>query len=147
MVRHFQVQRTDDIESISTTVYEDLTQKNWVVSWNAIAEPNFILTDSILKVPVRCFCGDPLVSLSYGLFATYVVVAGDNPSTVATTFNTTEAVVMRYNPSVNWNSSSSTAQYAFIPVTGNPHLSLHFHQFDITYKLHKHENWRILVTS
>lgn len=114
---NYQVQRTDDIESISSTVYEDLTQKNWVVSWNAIAEPNFILTDSVLKIPVRCFCGDPLVSLSYGLFATYVVVAGDNPSTVASNFNTTEAVVMRYNPSVNWNSSSSTAQYAFIPVT------------------------------
>lgn len=116
---NYQVQRTDDIEWITSTIYEDLTQKDWVATWNAINEPSFILTDSILKIPVRCSCGDPLVSLSYGLFATYVVEAGDNPSTVAANFNTTEAVVTRYNPSVNWNSSSSTAQYAFIPVTDN----------------------------
>jgi len=113
----FQVQRADDIESITSTAYEDLTQKNWVASWNALADPNFILTGADLKIPVKCFCGDPSVSLSYGLFLTYLVAGGNKLSSLASEFNITEALLRNYNPSVNWN-DSQTEQYAFIPVTG-----------------------------
>jgi LysM repeat protein len=112
----YQVQRSDDIESITSTVYEDLTQKNWVATWNALADPNFILTGADFKIPVKCFCGNPSVSLSYGLFLTYVLAGGHNLSSLASEFNTTEALLRNYNPSVNWN-DSQTVQYAFIPVS------------------------------
>lgn len=112
--------RADDIESIASSVYQDLTQENWVATWNALADPNFILTGEDLKIPVKCFCGDPSVSLSYGLFVTYTVVVGGgggNLSRLASEFNTSEALLRSYNPSVNWN-GSQTEQYAFIPVQG-----------------------------
>lgn len=70
-----------------------------------------------MKIPVQCFCGDPRVSLGYGLFLTYVVAActAGNVSGLASNFNTSEALLRVYNPLVVWN-NSQPEQYAFIPV-------------------------------
>ncbi|KAG0581639.1 hypothetical protein KC19_4G267900 [Ceratodon purpureus] len=113
----YQVQRADSIERIANTVFEDLTQTSWIGTWNKLPDINFILSGDTFKIPVKCFCGDPNVSLSYGLFLTYVVVAGAgaNLSRLALEFNTSEGLLMGYNPSVNWN-GSTVDQYAFIPV-------------------------------
>jgi hypothetical protein len=113
----FQVQRADTVELIAGTVFEDLTQASWIGTWNGLPDINFILTGDTFKVPVKCFCGDPSVSLGYGLFLTYPVAAGGNLSSLASDFNTSEALLVGYNPSVNWN-GSKVDQYAFIPVTG-----------------------------
>lgn len=100
-------------------MFADLTETNWIGAWNALPDTNFILTGDNFKIPVKCFCGDPNVSLSYGLFLTYVVAAGarGNLSGLASDFNTSEALLRKYNPSVNWN-GSKVDQYAFIPVKG-----------------------------
>lgn len=111
----YQVQRADTVELIAGTVFEDLTQASWIGTWNGLPDINFILTGDTFKVPVKCFCGDPSVSLGYGLFLTYPVAAGSNLSSLASDFNTSEALLVGYNPSVNWN-GSKVDQYAFIPV-------------------------------
>lgn len=78
-----------------------------------------------MKIPVQCFCGDPRVSLGYGLFLTYVVAASTagNVSGLASNFNTSEALLRVYNPLVVWN-NSQPEQYAFIPVAGTRFLSI-----------------------
>ena len=108
----------DDLEQIASNVFEDLTQPSWIGAWNAIPDLNFILTGNRLQVPVKCFCGDPAVSLRFGLFLTYVVSdAGANVSSMAAEFNTSEALLMWYNPGLDWNGSKAI-QHAFIPVKG-----------------------------
>lgn len=114
----YQVQRANTVHFIANTVYEDLTQQSWIGTWNALPDLNFIMSGDYLKIPVKCFCGDPSVSMGYGLFLTYVVAAGagGNLSGLASDFNTSEALLRRFNPSVLWN-DSQPEQYAFIPVT------------------------------
>jgi chitin elicitor receptor kinase 1 len=113
----YQVQRTNTIGFISKTIYKDLTKETWIGYWNGIPDLNFIETGTSMKIPVQCFCGDPRVSLVYGLFLTYVVAAGTagNVSGLASNFNTSEALLRVYNPLVVWN-NSQPEQYAFIPV-------------------------------
>ncbi|XP_024375990.1 chitin elicitor receptor kinase 1-like isoform X1 [Physcomitrium patens] len=116
MFKH-QVQRTNTIGFISKKIYEDLTKETWIGYWNGIPNLNFIETGTSMKIPVQCFCGDPRVSLGYGLFLTYVVAActAGNVSGLASNFNTSEALLRVYNPLVVWN-NSQPEQYAFIPV-------------------------------
>ena len=124
------------MEFIAGTVFEDLTQTSWIGSWNSVPDTNFILTGDNFSIPVKCFCGDPNVSPSYGLFLTYVIAAGaeGNLTALASDFNASEALLMAYNPSVNWN-GSKLDQYAFIPVRGANFQHPHNFYFIISFHL------------
>ncbi|KAH9549582.1 hypothetical protein CY35_10G027700 [Sphagnum magellanicum] len=116
----YKVTGNDTLNSISSQTYEGLTQPAWIASQSGLANPNFINEGALLAIPVNCSCGNPTVSLEFGLFVTYVVGSGtaDNLTSVAAKFNLTADLVRKYNPGVSWDNPQQNAQQiAFIPVT------------------------------
>jgi LysM repeat protein len=116
----YKVTGNDTLNSISTQIYEGLTQPGWIASQSGLANPNFIDEGAFLVIPVNCSCGNPTVSLEFGLFVTYVVGSGtaDNLTSVAAKFNLSPDLVRKYNPGVSWDNPQQNAQQiAFIPVT------------------------------
>lgn len=115
----FQVHEDNSYTNISSSIYQNLTQANWIASG-----PDFVKAGTYLNVPVNCSCGDPNVNSSYGLFLTYPVVAGwgGNLSGIASNFNSTTDLIKKFNPNIVWDNSQPT-QYAFIPVAGTISLS------------------------
>ncbi|CAN5954032.1 unnamed protein product, partial [Sphagnum jensenii] len=117
----YKVTGNDTLNSISTQTYKGLTQPGWIASQSGLANPNFIDEGDFLVIPVNCSCGNPTVSLEFGLFVTYVVGSGtaDNLTSVAAKFNLSPDLVRKYNPGVSWDNPQQNAQQiAFIPVTG-----------------------------
>ena len=111
-----QVKIHDSVESIVYQVYQNLTTVDEVKSTSHLIYPgDTIFQNQILNIPVKCFCGDPSVSLAYGLFATYVVQPTDKLSSLATKFNVSADDISRYNSGANFLVSYSTI---FIPTRG-----------------------------
>ncbi len=89
-----------------------------------------------MAIPVNCSCGNPTVSLEFGLFVTYVVGSGtaDNLTSVAAKFNLTADLVRKYNPGVSWDNPQQNAQQiAFIPVTGTVFFYVNMKQSALKY--------------
>ena len=61
---------------------------------------NNIYPNQVLSIPVNCSCGDPSVSLDYGLFTTYVVQSGDQLASLATNFSVSSDYISKYNSNV-----------------------------------------------
>lgn len=115
------IQVTDDgsVVNITSNAFQNLTQPDWVASWNTLADKNTVKAGTYLDIPVNCSCGNPSVSSDYGLFLTYPVVTGtgSNLSGIASDFNTSVDLVKRFNPGIVWDNAQPT-QYAFIPIPG-----------------------------
>ncbi|XP_024375989.1 chitin elicitor receptor kinase 1-like [Physcomitrium patens] len=119
MLHKFPYQVTDDgsVVNITSNAFQNLTQPDWVASWNTLADKNTVKAGTYLDIPVNCSCGNPSVSSDYGLFLTYPVVTGtgSNLSGIASDFNTSVDLVKRFNPGIVWDNAQPT-QYAFIPI-------------------------------
>lgn len=108
------VSKADSLSNITSNIYENLSQPNWVAS---LPSNSIVPAGTYLYIPVNCSCGNPTASPDYGLFLTYPVVAGtgSNISGIAKDFNTSTELLKKFNKDIIWDDSQPT-QYAFIPV-------------------------------
>ncbi|CAM6099741.1 unnamed protein product [Calypogeia fissa] len=111
------VKNNDTLGDIASKEFQDLSQPESIAQASGMASINaFIFPGETLQVPVPCFCGDPKVE-NWGLFTTYLTGPGDNRSTIASAFNTTETLLQLYNPSVDLNGNFPGGEIVFIPST------------------------------
>jgi len=120
----FQVTGGDNLDSITATTYQNLTQDSWVVATNNLVDPNLVTAGQFLEIPVNCSC-DNSASSDHYLFLTYVVLGGTggNLSGIASDFNSSTELIKKFNPAVVWDNSQPT-QYAFIPLPGTNSVAL-----------------------
>ncbi|KAG0566926.1 hypothetical protein KC19_7G097400 [Ceratodon purpureus] len=103
---------TDTLGSIANQTYQKLTTVADIKSASNLDNANIITTGNTLSIPVKCFCGDPKVSRSYGLFTTYVVQATDQLAGVATNFSVDATDLSKLNSDVT---SLTPDSIIFIP--------------------------------
>ena len=114
-----QIGSTDTLGSIANQTYQKLTTVADIKSASNLDNANIITTGNTLSIPVKCFCGDPKVSRSYGLFTTYVVQATDQLAGVATNFSVDATDLSKLNSDVT---SLTPDSIIFIPTRGIPYL-------------------------
>ncbi|CAM6027754.1 unnamed protein product [Sphagnum balticum] len=111
----YSVQSGDNLTYIASGIYEGFTKIDWIAAASpSVSNPNSILPEQLLQIPVNCTCGNASVSTKYGFFATYVVQNGDTGSSIALKFNITESLLQQYNPGANFSPSS----ILFVPAKG-----------------------------
>ncbi|KAL2629729.1 hypothetical protein R1flu_014415 [Riccia fluitans] len=111
----YSVKLDDTITEIAEDLYENLSRNEWISKANPSIKDTTIYEGLRLNIPVNCSCGDPDISLEYGLFVTYPLRSGDNVSGLAEQFQTDELTIQKYNPSVNWNRLSPGEDIIYIP--------------------------------
>jgi len=100
-VFQYSVVTGDTIAGIADTSYESLTTVAAISSaTTGLENSNTIYPNQVLSIPVNCSCGDPSVSLDYGLFTTYVVQSGDQLASLATNFSVSSDYISKYNSNV-----------------------------------------------
>jgi len=113
---HFkQVLSGDSVDLIVSVKYQNLTTTAAVINSSHLDSSGGIDPGDTLSIPVSCFCGDPSVSRTYGLFTTYVVRANDSLTGVATAFSVPADFISRFNSDVQVLTPNSII---FIPSRG-----------------------------
>ncbi|CAM6082111.1 unnamed protein product [Calypogeia fissa] len=115
----YSVQYDDTVNRIADTVFEGLSTPAWINQANRLTPTTLIDQGEQLQVPVNCSCGNPSISASFGLFATYPAISTDNVSSLSTKFSTPPDVIEEFNPSANWSGTLSNGDIVFIPVRVN----------------------------
>ena len=96
-----QVAQGDDVPDIVENYYHNLTTVEAVCSASSVnCATQYVQAQFILSIPVNCSCGDPTISLDYGLFATYVVQPTDQLTTIASNFSVNADLISEYNSGV-----------------------------------------------
>lgn len=114
--------------------YEKLSTESAVAAASNVANVNLINVGDTLNIPVKCYCGDPSVNSSYGLFTTYVVHSGDQLSALASNFSVDADLITKYNPSI---STLQADQIIFIPARGMTLISSPIFVFGVdSWELH-----------
>lgn len=106
----------DTYDKIAGRTYANLTTAQWVAQGNNYL-PTRIPDRATINVTVNCSCGDPEVSVDYGLFETYPLREGESLESVAAGFGLQgkERLLQRYNAGVNFSAGSGVV---FVPVKG-----------------------------
>lgn len=106
----------DTYERVARWPYANLTTAQTVAQGNSYP-PTRIPDRAAINVTVKCSCGDPTVSMDYGLFQTYPLRAGESLESVAAGFGLQgkEELLQRYNPGVNFSARSGIV---FVPAKG-----------------------------
>eukprot|EP00250_Pteridium_aquilinum_P007953 c17552_g1_i1 orf=743-2665(-) len=112
----YTVVSTDTATIIATQRYEFLTTVSAMTEVNK-NDLNSIYPQDIVEVPVNCFCGDPTVNSSYGLFLTYVSGENDNAAALSQKFNISTDLLQSFNPNVNLNLLQQSVSVVFVPAT------------------------------
>lgn len=111
----YSVVLNDEASTIATQRYQFLTNVFAMTAANGVQNLDTIYPQNVLKIPVNCSCGDPSVSLQYGLFATYVASDGDNLATLGKKFNLSGDLLQSFNKDLNLNYLQPYSDVIFVP--------------------------------
>lgn len=110
-----QILSGDTLDLIVSRDYQNLTTVRAITIASNLDSSGRITAGNPLTVPVTCFCGDPSINKAYGLFATYVVQAGDQLTGLASAFGVSAEDLSRFNLNVQDLSPNSII---FVPAKG-----------------------------
>ncbi|KAI0491411.1 hypothetical protein KFK09_025671 [Dendrobium nobile] len=98
---------------IATNYYANLTTADWLAATNSYPASGIQIGD-LINVVINCSCGDPGVSMEYGLFETYPLRPGETLDSVAAEFNLSsqKSLIQQYNPGKNFNAGTGIV---FVP--------------------------------
>ncbi|XP_021771264.1 chitin elicitor receptor kinase 1-like isoform X1 [Chenopodium quinoa] len=119
----YKFQKGDTYDVLAHTYYSNLTTVSLIQKFNDFPINN-VPENSIVNIPVSCYCGSSQVDKKYGLFLTYPLRPEDSLSSVARFSNSTPSLLQKYNPNVDFNAGTGivflpakdkTGQYPPLP--------------------------------
>eukprot|EP00249_Psilotum_nudum_P012896 c24031_g1_i1 orf=105-2123(+) len=127
----YEVQPDETVEDIAGERFKGLSRQDWIETATPLNDPGTIFPGFFLKVPVNCSCGDPKVSLKYGLFTTYVVQENDTLDIIGDRFNTTPDILRQYNRGTNWGQLTALQDIVFVPFSGRQGVNYTFNTSEL----------------